>query len=50
MADDKVKQTEEEARQAFESAEYVRVTPAFADCTGAYVDVVVPRGTAVLQD
>ena len=41
----RARREEEEARQAFESAEYVRVTPAFADCTGAYVDVIVPHGT-----
>lgn len=34
---------EEEAMQAFEAAEYVEVLPSFADCTGRYVDVVVPR-------
>ena len=33
----------EEARQAFARAEYVEVTPAFADCTGRFVDVHVPR-------
>ena len=29
----------EEAAAAFARAEYVEVTPAFADCTGRYVDV-----------
>ena len=28
---------------AFEAAEYVEVTPAYADCTGRYVEVSFPR-------
>ena len=34
---------QEEAIEAFESAEYVELVPSFADCTGRFVDVVVPK-------
>ena len=33
----------EEVEAAFEAAEYVEVTPAYADCTGRYVEVSFPR-------
>jgi len=30
--------------EAFERAEYVEITPAFADCTGRFVQVGFARG------